>query len=445
MPSGSFEMSPLLAELLSVLERPVLDDRGALSCSLKHQLQSGLLWLHRQGEPESTELAALLEQIFRRLVQDGISSRITLQKAQFELQLLRQSQASNDDGRVSGEAKAMGLLIARLLPGLSESMRGQVFSPADYKAQNPDVVEAGVDPLEHYISTGAAEGRAPLALTKLASRSCPNSAITSLADLTVYTGPPKLCREMQMGLRDEALMMLGQKRPDVSVILPTWNRAPTVLAAVSSALLQSFAPLEVIVVDDGSTDATVALLKSRFREPIEDGRLVVVANEKAGVSAARNAGLDRAQGDVIAYLDSDNHWETDHLLFAVAGLLAVKDAKCAYTALCRHDLASGHSDILFRPYDADALAEENYIDLNSFVHHRALFERLGGFDTALTRLVDWDLVLRYTTNNAPVALPVITGHHVIDNAALENISTQENLEPNLARIRDKLQIRRRTV
>jgi glycosyltransferase involved in cell wall biosynthesis len=207
-----------------------------------------------------------------------------------------------------------------------------------------------------------------------------------------------------------------------------------VVTAVASALLQSYAPKEVIVIDDGSRDATVALLQQRFPEPLAEGRLVIVAQENAGVSAARNAGLARAQGDVIAYLDSDNHWEADHLLYAVGGLLAVPGAQSAYTAICRHNLTQGWSDVLFRCFDRTRLEEANFIDLNSFVHRRALVETLGGFDTALTRLVDWDLILRYTATIEPIALPVITGHHVVDSLGLDNITTREALGPNLAHI-----------
>ncbi|WP_375554422.1 glycosyltransferase family A protein [Roseovarius mucosus] len=221
------------------------------------------------------------------------------------------------------------------------------------------------------------------------------------------------------------------------MILPTWNRAHTVVTAVASALLQSYAPKEVIVIDDGSRDATLELLQQRFPEPVAAGRLVLLGQENAGVSAARNAGLARAQGDVVAYLDSDNYWEADHLLYAVGGLLAVPGAQSAYTAICRHNLSQGWSDVLFQSFDRPALTEENFIDLNSFVHWRALVETLGGFDTALTRLVDWDLILRYTALSDPVALPVITGHHVVDSLGLDNISTREALGPNLAHIRAK--------
>lgn len=92
--------------------------------------------------------------------------------------------------------------------------------------------------------------------------------------------------------------------PLVSVIIPTYNRAGTILRAVDSALAQDYAPLELIVVDDGSQDESPALLK-----PLADsGRIMLLTQANRGVSAARNAGLLRARGAFLAFLDSDDEW-----------------------------------------------------------------------------------------------------------------------------------------
>ncbi len=431
------EMPRFLAELMRLLEKPCIDQTGAPSVALEPQLQAGLAWLRDLDSNEARPLADLIGCLLMRLVQDKLGYRIALQSVQFELQTLRQAHNLVDETRLSGEAHALGMLLARLLPNLPDDMREVAFSPAEYLDLNPDVAAAGLDPMEHYISSGAIEGRAPRRLPVGSTQSSTSDVCNSLSTLANSSVAPRFCRDMPERLRSEALKLLSEKKPNVTVILPTWNRAHTVLSAVASALLQSYTPKEVIVIDDGSTDFTVELLRQRFPEPIREGRLVLMTQANSGVSAARNAGLARAQGDFIAYLDSDNHWESDHLLYALAGLLAVPNAQCAYTALCRHNLSHGWSDILFRTYDKAALIEANFIDLNSFVHQRRLYETCGGFDTALTRLVDWDLVLRYTADVAPVALPVITGHHVVDNIGLHNITTRESLEPNLAYIRAK--------
>ncbi|WP_422003340.1 glycosyltransferase family 2 protein [Roseovarius mucosus] len=426
MPVPPPDMPEMLADLSRFLERPQTDETGAASVALGPQLQAAQAWV--QAQEGATHLADFLGALLMRMAQDGLKGRIAAQAAQFELLTLRAAQKAEEADRLSGRARALGLLLAQVLPDLPEAQRAMLFSPEEYLASNPDVALAGVDPLAHYLSSGAAEGRAPRWL---------DQGGETLGALIETCPAPRSCRDLQEALRAEALALLGQQRPEVSVILPTWNRAHTVVRAVASALLQSYAPKEVIVIDDGSRDATLELLQQRFPEPVAAGRLVLLGQENAGVSAARNAGLARAQGDVIAYLDSDNYWEADHLLYAVGGLLAVPGAQSAYTAICRHNLSQGWSDVLFQSFDRAALAEENFIDLNSFVHRRGLVETLGGFDTALTRLVDWDLILRYTALSDPVTLPVITGHHVVDSLGLDNISTREALGPNLAHIRAK--------
>ena len=88
-------------------------------------------------------------------------------------------------------------------------------------------------------------------------------------------------------------------RATVSVVIPNYNRADAVVAAVESALKQDFSPLEVIVIDDGSQDDSLDRLRA-----IDDPRLVVVAVTNGGAGPARNRGFDLARGDYIALLDS---------------------------------------------------------------------------------------------------------------------------------------------
>jgi len=95
--------------------------------------------------------------------------------------------------------------------------------------------------------------------------------------------------------------------PDISVIIPTYNRDEFVTKAVDSVLSQSYTSYELIVVDDGSTDNTREVLK-----PYMD-RISYIYQENAGVSAARNAGIMAASGRWIAFLDSDDTWMPDKL------------------------------------------------------------------------------------------------------------------------------------
>ena len=98
-------------------------------------------------------------------------------------------------------------------------------------------------------------------------------------------------------------------RPSVSVVIPTYNRARLLPRALDSVLAQTFGNLEVLVIDDGSTDGTTALM-ARYHDP-RVRYLVQPAN--AGVSAARNRGMREARGEWIAFLDSDDEWLPDKL------------------------------------------------------------------------------------------------------------------------------------
>ncbi|WP_324759917.1 glycosyltransferase family 2 protein [Haloarcula sp. GH36] len=92
--------------------------------------------------------------------------------------------------------------------------------------------------------------------------------------------------------------------PRVSVVIPTYNRADTVRRAIESALAQTVTDIEVVVVDDGSTDDTAAVVAG-----IDDERVRYITHEgNRGRSVARNTGIDAARGEYVAFLDSDDHW-----------------------------------------------------------------------------------------------------------------------------------------
>lgn len=128
-------------------------------------------------------------------------------------------------------------------------------------------------------------------------------------------------------------------RPLVSVIIPTYNCAAFVEESIRSVLDQSYRRLECIVIDDGSTDDTPAVLAA-----IDDPRLVVIRTENRGISAARNTALDHARGDYIAFQDADDRWCPGKLERQVAIMEAESDVVAVFTNLRRFD---GDAD--FRP------------------------------------------------------------------------------------------------
>ena len=122
-------------------------------------------------------------------------------------------------------------------------------------------------------------------------------------------------------------MAITNDKSLVSVIMPVYNRIDTLKDAIDSVLVQSYSNIELIVVDDGSDDGSKELL-----ENIEDNRIVLLRNENCkGVSAARNLGLEAANGKYIAYLDSDNLWDSRYLAAMVGAFLELPDAEALYS------------------------------------------------------------------------------------------------------------------
>ena len=119
--------------------------------------------------------------------------------------------------------------------------------------------------------------------------------------------------------------------PRVSVIIPCYNHGRFVTDAVESVLRQTLADLEVIIIDDGSTDDSAAVIGG-----VRNDRVRVLRTENRGVSAARNAGLDLAQGEFIAFLDADDAWEPAKLERQVALMDAEPEVALVFTDLRRY-------------------------------------------------------------------------------------------------------------
>lgn len=354
-----------------------------------------------------------------------------------EIDLLRRSDifdaqwytARYPDVVISGlQPEAHYLLIGGIL--LRDPSAG--FSTAFYLQDNPDVVRAGMNPLVHYIRFGASEGR----------RCQPATAAKPVRSMTEPEGPASWIGTLRRGpfldsvlsqggtqpqpisdlQRDLARRAIGTAPPRISVVMPTWNRAAVVGRALASAFGQSLPPAEVILVDDGSEDDTLAIVRREFANRIAEGALRIVEAPHGGVSAARNHGLAAATGDLIAYLDSDNLWLPDYLLFMAAVFAECDTASTAYCGLSLNHVESGTSELRGRPWDRQRLIGTNYIDLNVFMHRRALYQQYGGFDTGLSRLVDWDLICRYTQLYEPVYVPLVGVQYFLDRQALNNIT-----------------------
>jgi hypothetical protein len=183
--------------------------------------------------------------------------------------------------------------------------------------------------------------------------------------------------------------------PTVSVIKPVFNGARFVRQALDSALTQTYTDREIIVVDDGSTDETPACLAA-YGE-----RIRIVRQANRGIGAARNAGLARARGELVALLDSDDVWHPTFLAGCVARLATASAEVIGVCTGAVRIAADGRPmpGGEWMPPPRIGLREllpSNQLEVSTTtLRHRAL-RAAGGFDERLLRTEDWDLWLRLT-------------------------------------------------
>ncbi len=225
-----------------------------------------------------------------------------------------------------------------------------------------------------------------------------------------------------------------------SIVMPTWNRRDSIAGAIDSVIAQSYPHWELIICDDGSDDDTVDYLQRRYAQWLNAGKIRCIACTHAGVSAARNIGLRHANGPWITYLDSDNHWHRDYLLILAGTVAKEPHRRSAYGCLRVHEAGSPASYIRGRSFDWERLRRGNFIDINVFAHHNDLWVQLGGFDEALHRLEDWDLILRYTRLYPPAFIPLVCCDYYL-SPSLNNLSLREALDTPYALVRARFSTR----
>ena len=187
------------------------------------------------------------------------------------------------------------------------------------------------------------------------------------------------------------------------MIIPTFERSPWVGEAITSVLAQTYPHLELIVVDDGSHDATPQVVQAF------GPALTYIRQTHAGVSAARNRGVAASRGELVAFLDSDDLWLPGKVAAQVALLQQQPHVQACYTdeIWIRHGVRVNpkrihqkHSGWLF-----DLSLPRCIISPSSIVLRRTLWNQLGGFDESLPACEDYDLWLRLTLATPVLLLP----------------------------------------
>lgn len=184
--------------------------------------------------------------------------------------------------------------------------------------------------------------------------------------------------------------------PLVSTVIPTFDRRHDVAVAVGSALAQTHAAQEVIVVDDGSRDGTAEHLRETYGDA-----LIILRTDRLGVAGARNRGMEAASGDYVALLDSDDEWAPAKLARQVAFLEARPDYGMVLTDVVQMDADRRAYDVLrrrrFIPEDGDVfrhILRQPALAPSCALFRRRVLDEVGGFDVSLPTAEDIDFHLR---------------------------------------------------
>jgi glycosyltransferase involved in cell wall biosynthesis len=185
----------------------------------------------------------------------------------------------------------------------------------------------------------------------------------------------------------------GLTMPKVSVVIPAYNSMEYLPQTLESVLQQSFRDFEVLIVNDGSCDHI-----EQWGAELADPRVKLISQVNQGVSAARNAGIAQAQGEYIAFLDSDDLWESSKLAKQVQCLEAEGEVGLVHTWMFFADEQGKSTGRVLRS-DAEGwvweqLAERNMVACSSVMVRRSCLESVGVFDSNLIPIEDWDLWIR---------------------------------------------------
>lgn len=201
---------------------------------------------------------------------------------------------------------------------------------------------------------------------------------------------------------------MATEPPLVSIVLPLYNGRAYVTETLASIAAQTEQNAELIVIDDGSTDDSAALVREVCQaspSPVLQ-HVVMQRQENQGVAAARNAGIARARGTWIAFIDQDDLWLPHKLATQLAALRATPEAQWHYSAFVRFD--EDGREVVRATGSADRvetwrrlLGGDLFIPPATALVARAVCEAIGGFDAALSPTDDWDFFLKLVARYAP--------------------------------------------
>jgi glycosyltransferase involved in cell wall biosynthesis len=227
----------------------------------------------------------------------------------------------------------------------------------------------------------------------------------------------------------------------ISVVVPVYNAEHTIRDAIASIDAQATSELDVIVVDDVSTDATRDILKNEVSN--RQGYRIIERQKNGGPAAARNDGIGAASGDWIAFLDGDDAWLPRKLetQLALAAQHPDVDLWCAATVRLGVDATEGAdmnepgADPAHRAITLEEFVKHNPVATSTVLVKREALEACGGFDDSFVGPEDYDLWMRMAVGHrlALIDSPLSQYRHVVGSLSMDD----RKFLPQVLRVLDK--------
>lgn len=186
-------------------------------------------------------------------------------------------------------------------------------------------------------------------------------------------------------------------KPLVSVVIATYNMAKYLPLAIQSVLVQTYENIELLVVDDGSTDDTQKILESF----LSDSRVSCWKQKNKGQASAKNLGVLKSRGEYVAFLDADDMWAPDKLELQISVFSKSKSVGIVYSRIMCIDESGANIGIgnnkMLRGRLTNHLLLRNNIGFGTSVVRKECFDRLGSFKEHIRMGIDYDLWLRFST------------------------------------------------
>lgn len=300
------------------------------------------------------------------------------------------------------------------------------FDPEWYLATYTDVAAADMDPVQHYLDHGAAEGRDPspfFSTSRYLARN-PHIAKNGTNPLLHFEGYGWHLRNAKLVDDEEILTDADRKdiqlhieklqyKPLISVVMPVYNTPERYLhEAIASVIAQSYPNWEMCIANDASPELKVAQILNEFAE--KDKRIRIVHRQTNGnISAATNSALELARGEFIALMDHDDLLHETALYEVAVEINAHPDVDAIYSDEDRIDDNSERSKAYFKTdFNPELFLSQNMIS-HLGVYRRSLIDKIGGMRVGFEGSQDYDLALRAwgaTSNDRIRHIPAILYH-----------------------------------